>query len=380
MPKKGSPIPPNAPDVAGVPVAGREALPESYPAFLAALKERIRSAQLSAAVAVNRELILMYWDLGREIVERQEREGWGASVIDRLAADLRREFPGVRGFTSRNVYHARAFYLAYTRDVQNLKQPVSDLDGMQLPEPFARIPWGHNILLLQKLDDPVLRLWYARKTMENGWSRKVLWHQIETRLYERLGRANQATNFARTLPAAQSDLAREVVKDPYNFEFLTIAEDAHERELERGLLAHLREFLLELGVGFAFVGSQHRLVVGGDEFFLDLLFYHLKLRCFVVIDLKMEEFKPEFAGKMGFYLTAVDEHLKHPTDHSSIGLILCKAKNAIVVEYTLRDLAKPVGVAEYRISTALPHPLRESLPTTEALAAELKSADNSAQD
>lgn len=368
--------------VTGRPASGHDNLPADYPAFLESLKARIQRAQLAAAVAVNRELIATYWDLGREIVERQEREGWGASVIERLAADLRRALPGTRGFTARNIYHARAFYLAYTRDASehaaNLKQAVSDLDSeldaSTLPGPVAQIPWGHNILLLQKLDDPVLRLWYARQSTAQGWSRKVLWHQIDTRLHERLGRADQATNFARTLPAPQSDLARELIKDPYNFEFLAIAEDAHERHLEQGLLAHLREFLLELGVGFAFVGSQYRLVVGGEEFFLDLLFYHLTLRCFVVIDLKMEAFRPEFAGKMGFYLTAVDEQLRHPGDQPSIGLILCKEKNAIVVEYTLRDVAKPIGVSEYRVSATLPAPLRDSLPTVGALEAEIRSA------
>lgn len=367
---------------AGTPVAAREHLPADYPAFFEALKARIQRARLTAAVAVNRELIATYWDLGREIIERQEQEGWGASVIARLSADLRAAFPGVKGFTERNIAYARAFYLAYTRDVREhaaiLQQPVAeldpDLDGVSLPEPVARIPWGHNVRLLDKVADPVLRLWYARQSTAQGWSRKVLWHQIDTRLHERLGRADQATNFARTLPAPQSDLARELVKDPYSFEFLAIAEDAHERHLEQGLLAHLREFLLELGVGFAFVGSQHRLVVGGEEFFIDLLFYHLKLRCFVVIDLKMEAFKPEFAGKMGFYLTTVDEQLRHAGDQPSIGLILCKEKNAVVVEYTLRDVAKPIGVSEYRVSTALPAPLRDSLPTTGVLEAELRSA------
>lgn len=365
-----------------MPITGAGDLPPDYPAFLEAIKARIQRARLAAAVSVNVELIATYWDLGREIVERQEREGWGASVIERLAADLRRALPGTQGFTARNIYHARAFYLAYTREARelaaNLKQPVSDLDpeldAETLPAPVAQLPWGHNILLLQKLDEPALRLWYARQSTAQGWSRKVLWHQIETNLHERLGRTDQATNFARTLPAPQSDLARELVKDPYNFEFLAIADDAHERHLEQGLLSHLREFLLELGVGFAFVGSQYQLIVGGEEFFVDLLFYHLKLRCFVVIDLKMEAFRPEFAGKMGFYLTAVDEQLRHAGDQPSIGLILCKEKNAVVVEYTLRDVANPIGVAEYRVSAALPAPFRDNLPTTGALEAELRSA------
>lgn len=369
------------------PSAGRDFLPPDYPAFLDAIKMRIQRARLAAAISVNTELIATYWDLGREIVERQDREGWGSSVIARLSVDLKAAFPGARGFTERSIAYTRAFYLAYTRDVTILtektdgailQQPAAeldpDLDGVSLPAAVTRIPWGHNMLLLDKVADPSLRLWYARHASASGWSRKMLWHQIDTRLHERLGRADQVTNFSRTLPAPQSDLAREFIKDPYNFDFLTISDDAHERHLDHGLLGHLREFLLELGVGFSFVGSQYRLLVGGEEFFVDLLFYHLRLRCFVVIDLKMKAFQPEFVGKMGFYLSTVDDQLRYTGDQPSIGLILCKEKNAVVVEYTLRDVTKPIGVSEYRVATALPTPLSDNLPTTDALEAEVRAA------
>jgi predicted nuclease of restriction endonuclease-like (RecB) superfamily len=232
----------------------------------------------------------------------------------------------------------------------------------------ARLPWGHNVRLVEAVKDPAERLWYARKAIEHGWSRNILVHQIESGLYHRQGKA--ITNFERTLPAPQSELARELVKDPYSFDFLALGPDMSERQLERSLLDHLRSLILELGKGFAFVGSQYPLQVGGQDYYLDLLFYHLRLRCFVVLELKIEEFKPEFAGKMNFYLSAVDDQLRHETDGPSIGIILCKGKNAVVVEYALRDSAKPMGVAEYRLSPSLPSQLQGNLPTAEELARE----------
>lgn len=382
-------------------------MPVGYAAFFAEVAARVRAAQLKAAAAVNRALISLYWDLGREIVARQEREGWGAGVIARLSADLRREFPGARGFSDRNIRSARAFYLAYRRVLAApigtpatpsagaeagpgagaepiRQQPVAELGAPsgatardEPPPALAAVPWGHNLLLLEKLADPALRLWYAEQTTRHGWSRSVLGLQIETRLHERLGRADQTTNFAATLPPAQSDLARAVVKDPYNFEFLAVAQDAHERHVEAGLLAHMREFLLELGTGFLFAGSQYRLVVGSEEYFLDLLFYHKKLRCWVVLDLKMGEFRPEDAGKMHFYLNVVDDQLRDPGDHPTIGLVLCRAKNAVIAEYALRGVASPMGVAEYRVTDAtegLPAELRAALPSLEAVRAELEAA------
>jgi predicted nuclease of restriction endonuclease-like (RecB) superfamily len=245
------------------------------------------------------------------------------------------------------------------------------------PEPLALLPWGHNILLLEQLDAPALRLWYARQAVTHGWSRNVLGIQVESRLHERQGRVDQTTNFARTLPPAQSDLARAVVKDPYNFAFLSVAQDAHERHVEAGLIAHMRHFLLELGTGFLYAGNQYRLRVGEREFFLDLLFYHKTLRCWVVLDLKTGAFEPEYAGKMHFYLNAVDAQLRDAHDNPSIGLILCRGKDRVVAEYALQGLASPLGVAEYRVTErtdALPAELRAALPSLEAVRAELEAA------
>lgn len=359
-------------------------LPAGYSELLDQLKQRIRAAQLRAAVSVNRELIALYWQIGRSIDERQRVEGWGKSVVDRLAVDLRRSFPSMEGFSPSNVWRMRAFYLAWAdanlaqpvREMEvrpNLAQAVRDLDDQILPQPVAEIPWGHNIVLLQKLKDPATRLWYAQQTVEHGWSRAVLVHQIESDLFGRQGKA--VTNFPATLPPPQSDLAQQVLKDPYVFDFLTLSADARERELERGLLAHLRRFLLELGAGFAFVGEQHRLEVAGEDFYLDLIFYHLHLRCFVVIDLKMEPFKPEFAGKMNFYLSAVDDRLRHPDDQPSIGLILCKERDRLIVEYALRDTRKPIGVSAYRLTERLPARLKGNLPTVAQLEAELAARE-----
>jgi predicted nuclease of restriction endonuclease-like (RecB) superfamily len=394
LPSSAAPDAESAPTPPAAAPPTRDQLPAGYAAFFAEVAARVRAAQLKAA-AVNRELIALYWDLGREIVARQAREGWGTGVIARLSADLRREFPGARGFSERNIRSARAFYLAYApadeavnaRDLGgNRQQPVAEIGGpggeaprslAGPPAAVAAIPWGHNLLLLEQLADPALRLWYAEQTTRNGWSRSVLGLQIETRLHERLGRPDQTTNFAATLPPAQSDLARAVVKDPYNIEFLAVAQDAYERHVEAGLLAHMREFLLELGTGFLYAGSQYRLVVGGDEFFLDLLFYHKKLRCWVVLDLKMGEFRPEDAGQMHFYLNVVDDQLRDPGDHPRIGLILCRGKNAVVAEYALRGLASPMGVAEFRVAArtdALPAELRGALPSLEAVRAELEAA------
>ncbi|GIX46032.1 MAG: hypothetical protein KatS3mg131_0243 [Candidatus Tectimicrobiota bacterium] len=265
-------------------------------------------------------------------------------------------FGNLNGYSPRNLKYMRAFAEAYP-------------DEQFVQEVLAQITWYHNITLLDKVKDPQERLWYIQQTIEHGWSRNVLVHQIESGLYRRQGQA--ITNFERTLPAPQSDLARSLVKDPYVFDFLTLGPQAQERDLERALLEHLRDFLLELGTGFAFVGSQYRLEVGGEEFYIDLLFYQLRLRCYVVIDLKIGEFRPEYAGKMNFYLSAVDDLLRHPEDRPSIGLILCKSKNRLVAEYALRDLSKPMGVATYRVTEALPSELQEGLPSLEELEAEL---------
>ena len=331
---------------------------DEYNSFLQSLKERIQSAQVRAALAVNGELVTLYWQIGHEIIVEQRRRGWGAKVIDQLAAALRRAFPDTKGFSPRNLKYMRAFAEAWQ-------------DPEFVQESLAQITWYHNITLLEKLETADERAWYAARTVENGWSRNVLVHQIESGLRQRQGQA--VTNFDRTLPPPQSELAQQLLKDPYNFDFLSLGEKILERDLEHGLLEHIRKFLLELGVGFAFVGSQYPLEVGGQDFYLDLLFYHLRLRCFVVIDLKVSEFQPEFAGKMNFYLSAVDDLLRHPDDQPSIGIILCKTKNKVIVEYTLRDANKPMGVSAYQLTEALPTQLKESLPTVEELEAELSS-------
>jgi predicted nuclease of restriction endonuclease-like (RecB) superfamily len=331
-------------------------LPDRYDAFLQELKERIRSAQVRAALSVNRELVLLYWGIGRDILTRQQSEGWGAKVVDRLAHDLLQAFPGMTGFGARNLKYMRAFAEAYPEQ-QFVQQVV------------AQLPWGHNVRILEMVKAPEQREWYIRQAVESGWTRNVLVHQIESGLHQRQGRA--VTNFQRTLPAPQSELAQELLKDPYNFDFLTLGPEMLERDLERALIDHLRDFILELGKGFAFVGNQYHLEIGGQDYFIDLLFYHLHLRCYVVIDLKIEEFKPEFAGKMNFYLSAVDDKLRHPDDIPSIGLILCKGKNGIVVEYALRDTGKPMGVAQYRLTESLPEQMQAELPTNDEILREL---------
>lgn len=334
---------------AGTELTAADAPPTGYAPFLEDLKTRVRSAQLKAAVAVNTELVLLYWSIGRDILARQRAEGWGAKVIDRLGRDLQAEFPGAAGFSPRNLKYMRAFAEAWA-DPEIVQQAA------------ARIPWFHNVTILEQVKDPEARLWYAHAAREFGWSRAVLEHQIETDAHRRRGKA--VTNFDRALPAPQSDLARETLKDPYSFQFLTLAEEHAEADLQRGLVNHIRKFLLELGAGFAFIGEQYHLEVGGDDFYLDLLFYHLTLRCFVVFDLKARRFTPEAAGKMNFYLSAVDDRLRHASDNPSVGVVLCKHKNEVVAEYALRDVQKPLAVSTYvtRLLASLPAELRAELP------------------
>jgi predicted nuclease of restriction endonuclease-like (RecB) superfamily len=342
--------------------------PEGYADWLADLKSRIHSAQQRATLAVNRELVLLYWHIGHDILSRQADQGWGAKVIERLAHDLRTAFPEMKGFSRANLMYMRAFAQAWP-DAEIVQQAVGQL------------PWGHNLVLLTRLKDAQQRLAYAQAAITHGWSRNVLNIHIETRLLERTGKA--ATNFEVSLPKPQSDLARESLKDPYRLDFLGLGREAGEREIENALVKHVTEFLLELGAGFAFVGRQVLLDVGGDEFFIDLLFYHLKLRCYVVIELKGGKFKPEHLGQLGFYLTAVDAQVKHPQDGATIGLLLCKSKNKVVAEYALRDKAQPLGVAEYQLVESLPPELQTSLPSIEQIERELggdgASTDDDAQ-
>lgn len=339
--------------------------PEGYSDWLAELKGRIHNAQQRATLAVNRELVLLYWQIGHDILTRQAEQGWGTKVIGRLAQDLRVAFPGMKGFSPRNLKYMRAFAEAWP-DTEFVQQAA------------AQLPWGHNLVLLDKLPGPETRRWYAAKAIEHNWSRNILVMQIETHLLERSGKA--VSNFESHLPKPQSDLARESLKDPYRFDFLGLTFDAQEREIENALVKHVTEFLLELGAGFAFVGQQVLLDVGGDEFFIDLLFYHLKLRCYVVIELKAGKFKPEHLGQLSFYLTAVDAQLKHLQDGPTIGLLLCKSKNKVVAEYALRDNARPIGVAEYQLVESLPAELQTSLPSIEQIERELASDDASMED
>ena len=334
-------------------------LPADYAAWLADLKARIYTARQRAALAANRELVLLYWQIGRDILARQGREGWGAKVIDRLAQDLRSAFPDMKGFSRANLMYMRAFAEAWPSE-EFVQQAVGQL------------PWGHNIVLLTRLKTLEQRLAYARRAVEHGWSRSVLGMHIERRLLEREGQA--VTNFDVRLPKPQSDLARESLKDPYVFDFLALADGFHEKELESGLIAHVEKFLLELGQGFAFVGRQYPLEVGGQDFYIDLLFYHLKLRCFVVIDLKRGDFKPEYAGKMNFYCNVVDEQLRHASDAPTIGLILCQQPNRVLAEYALRGIDKPIGVSAYDLTRALPTELQSSLPSIESIEQALAGA------
>lgn len=328
----------------------------NYLLFLNDLKKRVYESRYKAARYINKELILLYYHIGVQILEVQKDKGWGAKVIDQLSKDLRSEFPEMKGFSTRNLKYMRKFAEEYP-------------DQEFVQEALAQLTWYHNITLLDKIVDKEIRIFYIKNAIEHGWSRNLMVTQIETCLHKRQGQA--ITNFKNKLPLSQSDLAQYTLKDPYIFDFLTIGEDAKERDVEKELLKHIEKFILELGAGFAFVGRQYHLEVGDQDFYIDLLFYHLKLRCFIVIELKDNDFKPEYAGKMNFYLSAVDDLIKHQTDQPSIGLILCKGKNNVLAEYALRDMTKPIGLAEYRLTESLPENIKTKLPTIEELEAEL---------
>lgn len=339
--------------------------PAGYTDWLGEIKTQIHEAQQRASQALNLELVVLYWRIGKSILVRQDQQGWGARVVDRLARDLRENFPGMQGFSVRNLKYMRAF-----------AQNWPDLEFVQ--QLLHKLPWGHNLVLLDKLSGEEDRRWYAAKAIEHNWSRNILVMQIESRLRERSGSA--VTNFSLTLPKPESDLARESLKDPYRFDFLGLGEEAREREIEGALVRHVTDFLLELGAGFAFVGRQVLLNVGGEEFFIDLLFYHLKLRRYVVIELKAGKFKPDHLGQLGFYLTAVDAQVKHADDGPTIGLLLCKSKNKVVAEYALRDNTQPLGVAEYLLVESLPPDLQTNLPSIEQIERELAGGDENLSD
>jgi predicted nuclease of restriction endonuclease-like (RecB) superfamily len=341
-------------------------LSKEYASTLTDLKKTIQESQLRAITSANKELIRLYWLVGKTIVEKQEKSGWGTKFIERLARDIQNAFPGIEGFSRTNIFRMRAFYLAYCNCLTAVGQLENEL------EPFFNLPWGHNFILLDKLKSFEERRWYAQKAMEYGWSRSMLETWIKSDLYKREGRA--ITNFQQTLPQPQSDLAQQAIKDPYVFDFLTLHEEHLEKDLEDGLVNHIQKFLLELGQGFAFMGRQYQINVEGDPYYIDLLFYHVKLRCFVVIELKARAFKPEDAGQLNFYLSAIDDMLKHPSDNPTIGILLCKTRKKVMAEYAFRDIKKPMGVVEYEtmLTKALPEELKSSLPTVKEIEEELE--------
>ena len=336
----------------------KELQTDDYLLFFAEIKQQIQQAQIKAMVAVNRQLLQLYWNMGNMIVERQKKFGWGRSVIKQLSEDLKREFPTARGYSERNLGYMKRFAGEYP-----------DFEILQVP--LAKITWYHNITLLEKVLDQDTRLWYAQKTLEHGWSRDVLVVQIETKLHLRQGKS--VNNFEHILPKLQSDLAQQTLKDPYIFDFLNLTGDVLEKELEDALVKHITNFLLELGVGFAYIGRQYQIFVDDDEYKIDLLFYHLKLRSYVAIDLKTRQFKPEDVGKMNFYVNAIDDVLKTDLDNPTIGIILCKDKDSVKAEYTLKGINTPIGISEFKLNDALPDDFKSSLPTIEDLENRLKN-------
>lgn len=324
----------------------------SYKDLIETLKHQIQTARVKAHLAVNRELIMLYWNIGRLIVQRQSQEGWGAKVIENISNDLRNSFPEMKGLSYQNISYMRQFAMEYD-DSKFLQQLVGE------------IPWGHNILIFSKIKDGPERIWYIEKTIECGWSRNVLNLQIKSNLYARDGKGDN--NFKHTLPAPQSDLAQSIIKDPYNLEFLDIQDKVAERHLENKLIDNIRKFLLELGSGFAFVGNQYHLQLGDEDYYIDLLFYHIKLKCYVVIELKTSKFKPEYAGKLNFYLNLIDRQVKDTSDNPTIGLILCEDKQGITVEYAIEGINKPIGVSQFKLTETLPTKLKDYLPTPEEL-------------
>lgn len=335
---------------------------KSYSQVFELLKSDIRQAQLKAALSVTRELTLLYWRTGKMISEKVNTEGWGAKTLERLARDIKEEFPSLTGFSMRNLKYMRQFAESFPED--------------NWAAAAAQIPWGHNMVILDKIESPEQRIWYIQQTIENGWSRSMLEMWIESDIYKRQGKA--ITNFKTTLVPVQSDLAEQTLKDPYNFSFLALDKKYRERELEQGLMDHLQKFLIELGQGFAFVGRQYSIKAGKKDLSIDLLFYHLKLRCYIIVELKGREFDSRDAGQMSAYLSAVDDLLRHEGDKPSIGLILCKTKDNVFVEYVLRNFNRPIGVAEFEVKLVekLPKELKSSLPTVKEIEEELGKDEN----
>ena len=358
-----------------------------YKQWLGDLKTRIYSSQIKAAVKVNTELLKLYWDLGQDIVNRQMDSSWGSGFFEQLSKDLKNEFPYLQGFSVTNLKYCKRFYLFYSQVELNRQQLADDLQGLenrgdinrqQLADdfeehPISQIPWFHHVQIFTKCRTVDEALFYVQKTIENGWSRAVLMNFIETDLFAAQGKAQ--ANFMRTLPAPQSDLANQILKDPYNFDFLTLTDNYNERALEDALTENIAKLLLELGHGFAYVGRQFPVKVGAKERHIDLLFYHLELRCFVVVELKVGDFEAEHLGKLGLYVSAVNHQLKKPADNATIGMIICKSKDFVEVQYSLEASNQPVGVSEYQLAKLLPDDLKNSLPSIEELEEELRNMD-----
>ncbi|MGN6434919.1 MAG: PDDEXK nuclease domain-containing protein [Agriterribacter sp.] len=362
-------------------------LTKTYAQWLKQLKSRVRAAQIKAALKVNAELLELYWDLGKAIAEKEKEAKWGGGLIEQLSRDLTREFPEIRGFSRTNLFYIRKWYLFYSGSSQIVPQVVGQFEKNKrkssyaskakrasvepiVPQVVGQIPWGHHREIITQCTQVKEALFYIYQTIQHNWSRSVLVHQLETNLYKRKGKA--LTNFALTLPKQQSDHANELLKNPYHFEFLQLGEKATEKDLETALTDQLVKFLLELGAGFAYINRQHLLVVDGEDFFIDLLFYHTRLHCYVVVELKMDNFKPEYAGKLNFYLAAVDAQLKIPQDQPSIGLLLCKKAGKFIVEYSLKNISTPIGVSEYKLTETIPTSLKGKLPSTQQIEKGLK--------
>jgi len=335
---------------------------KEYIEFLNDLKSKIKQSQYQAFRTVNKELIKLYWDIGKSIVDKQEKLGWGQKVIQQISIDLQKEFPKNSGFSERNLKYMKKLYLEY-KDKPKVQQLV------------AQIPWGQNIAIIEKLKNDYAREYYLRMTFRNSWSRSILIHQIESKSFERFLTDKKSHNFDKTLPVKRLKKVRHVIKDTYMLDFLEISEDIKEKELEKKLLENIKSFLLELGIGFTFIGNQYKVLLGENEYFIDLLFYHRHLRCLVAIDLKIGKFIPEYAGKMNFYLNLLDDKVRNPDENPSIGLILCKEKDNIVVEYALRNIKKPVGVAKYYLTRKLPTKLLKQLPSVSAIENKLKELE-----
>ena len=343
---------------------------KEYKKFLVELKEKVKNSQLKAAVKVNYELLNLYWELGKKITEKQKEYSWGDSFISNLSNDLKKEFPDMKGFSVQNLKNIRYWYLFYAEYLIGL-QPVSQLKKIE--NKIKSIPWGHNQRIMYKCKSVREAIFYVEKTIENGWSRTILEHQIDSKLYERLGSA--ISNFDSRLPKVQSELAKQTIKDPYNFDFLTLRDKYDERELEDALVKQITSFLLELGTGFSYIGRQVHLKVGDSDFYIDLLFSHVKLHCYVVVELKTEKFKPDFAGQLNFYVTAVNRDLKSQEDNQTIGILICKDKDNVVAEYSLANISQPIGISKYEISKLLEKEYKSSLPSIEEIEQSIKDIE-----